>query len=118
MENNLLYLRKNSKTTKKMLAFFLNVSVYTYTGYENNRLTIPPEVVSMLIMLFNLPKNAFFEQIENNIEANNQIKSLSNLTEQEKEKLFIFRLTGKSYEKISYHQINTIKKHLRQTMES
>lgn len=118
MENNLFYIRQKSKTTKKFLACFLNISVYTYTGYENNRLMIPPEVMTMLATLFDVPKNTLFDKIENNSEANKKIKYLSKLTEQEKEKLFMFRLTGKTYEKISYHQISAIKKQLRENLNS
>ena len=118
MENKLLYIRQKSKTTKKFLAYFLNISVYTYTGYENNRLAIPPEVLTMLSIIFDIPKHTLFDKVESNSEVNKKIEYLSKLTEQEKEKLFILRLTGKTQEKISYHQISTIKKQLRENLNS
>lgn len=118
MENNLLYIRQKSKTTKKILACYLNISVYTYTGYENNRLAIPPEVLTMLSIMFDIPKHTLFDKIDNNIEVNKKIEYLSKLTEQEKEKLFILRLTGKTYKKLSYHKISTIKKQLRENLNS
>ena len=55
MNSNLLYIRQRSNSTKKLIAKLLNVSVYTYIGYETGRLLIPNEILTMLAKVYNIP---------------------------------------------------------------
>ena len=53
--NNLKLLRMQSGLQAKELAKLLNVTVHTYTAFEQNRMTIPEISVVMLGKIYSLP---------------------------------------------------------------
>ena len=110
MNSNLLYIRQRSNSTKKLIAKLLNVSVYTYIGYETGRLLIPNEILIMFAKVYNIPTSDLFcreEDISN--ATTNKLSFLSNISEAEREKQLIKNLTGSSHSNISYHGINQLK---------
>lgn len=111
MNNNFLYFRNKANISKKTLAKLLNTSVYTYCGYENNRLTVPNEVIIMFSKILGITvEEIFLDPAIISEETKINIEQLNKLKEPEQECELIRRLTGKDRENISYKEIGEIKK--------
>lgn len=113
MQNNIEYIRIISNTSKKLISKLLNVSVYTYNGYITNRLIVPDEILILFSKLYCIPLETLLcseELIPSEIIS--KTKSLTNLSDLEKEQYFTQNLTGKKTLKLTYHTINTIKKEI------
>ncbi len=111
MNNNFLYFRNKANVSKKTLAKLLNTSVYTYCGYETNRLTVPNEVIIMFSKILGITiEEIFLDPALISEETKTNIEQLNKLKEPEQECELIRRLTGKDCENISYKEIGEIKK--------
>ena len=118
MDNNLCFFRSKARISKKTLSKLLNTSVYTYMGYENNRLIIPTEIKILYCKLMDIPINDLFCNIESI--SNSTIKKmsfLSELDEQAKERKLIFNLTGEENKLVTYTNINSIKQNIYQKIK-
>lgn len=110
MCTNLLYMRQKSNSTKKIIAKLLNVSVYTYTGYETDRLIIPNEVLVMLAKIYNIPISDLFCKEEAISDTTiNKLHLLSSISEAQRVQQLTENLTGNSHTNISYREIKKIK---------
>lgn len=110
MDSNLLFVREQLQITKKFISKLLNISVYTYTGYETGRLIIPVEILIMLSKIYNISTSDLLckpQDITN--DCLKLIKRLNKLSEKEKENMLIENLIGRSSNNLSYKEINTIK---------
>ena len=110
MASNLLFIREQLQITKKFISRLLNVSVYTYIGYEKDRLIIPTEILIMLSEIYRIPVDDLLCCQENisqqSLTVINQAKQLST---EKKEQLLIKNLTGNSESKFSYRDIAAVK---------
>lgn len=119
MKNNFLYFRNEANITKKTLSKLLNTSVYTYCGYENNRLIVPDEVIIMFSKMFGVTvEEIFLEPALISEETKINIQQLNKLKQPEKEYELIRRLTGKGCQNISYKEIGEIKKDIYNKLKS
>lgn len=110
MSSNLLYIRQISNSTKKLIAKLLNVSVYTYAGYETDRLLIPNEIFVMFAKVYNIPTSDLFCREEDISDTTiNKLHLLSTISEKEREQQLTENLTGSSHSNLSYREINQIK---------
>lgn len=119
MNNNFLYFRNKANVSKKTLAKLLNTSVYTYCGYETNRLTVPNEVIIMFSKVLGITvEEIFLDPTLISEETKTNIEQLNKLKEPEQECELIRRLTGKDCENISYKEIGEIKKDIYTKLKS
>lgn len=110
MVSNLLFIREELQITKKFISRLLNISVYTYIGYETGRLIIPTEISIMLSKIYNIPTGDLLCCIQKiTPQSLNTIKQIKKLGETEKEQLLIKNLTGNSDGKLSYRDITAVK---------
>lgn len=110
MNSNMLYIREKSNASKKLIAKLLNTSVYTYTGYETNRLLVPNEIFIMFAKIYDMPTSDIF-CCTNEI-TTTTIKKLAYLSEinnEEREKILTKNLSGNSSSNLSYREIKQIK---------
>lgn len=110
MNSNMLYIREKSNASKKLIAKLLNISVYTYTGYETNRLLVPNEIFIMFAKIYDMPTSDIF-CCTNEI-TTTTIKKLAYLSEinnEEREKILTKNLSGNSSSNLSYREIKQIK---------
>lgn len=110
MNSNMLYIREKSNASKKLIAKLLNTSVYTYTGYETNRLLVPNEIFIMFAKIYDIPTSDIF-CCTNEI-TTTTIKKLAYLSEinnEEREKILTKNLSGNSSSNLSYREIKQIK---------
>ena len=119
MNNNFLYFRNKANVSKKTLAKLLNTSVYTYCGYETDRLTVPNEVIIMFSKIFGITvEEVFLDPAIISEETKITLEQLSKLKESEQEYELIRRLTGKDCQNISYKEIGEIKKDIYTKLKS
>lgn len=110
MASNLLFIREQLQITKKFISKLLNISVYTYAGYENGRLSIPIEILIMLSKIYNISTSDLLCKPKNiSNDCLKLIEQLNKLSEKEKEATLIKNLTDGSSYNLSYKRINTIK---------
>lgn len=115
--NNLQYIREIAKIPKKMISDLLNVSVYTYTGYEQGRLPIPYENETIIKRMYNININELYCDINSlSFTTKNKLLGFSQLSEQEKKEALIYNLTKKHKKNLTYRQINKIKNFIRNTI--
>ena len=113
MNNNFLYFRNKANIPKKTLAKLLHTSVYTYCGYENNRLNIPKDVLIMFSRIFQIPmEEIFLDQSVISEETNKNLEHLSELRADEQEHELISRLVGTQKYSISFREIASIRKNI------
>ena len=62
--NNLRYFREISGVTFKQLSKLLNVTVHTYIGFEQEKITIPLEIVVMLSKIYDISADEIFVPTE------------------------------------------------------
>ena len=114
MTNNLSFIRECSRVSKKFMSKLLNVSVYTYTGYETGRLIIPKEVLIMIERAYSIAVYDIFCPNKNiSKHCVDVLKQLSSCSEQEREKVLIKNLTGDYCCNLTYKNISVIKNKLR-----
>lgn len=112
--NNLNFFRETACLSKKEIASLMNVTVYTYMGYEEERMIMSEETKMLISMIFNID----IEQIsccKTNISNTtiNKLNVLSQMSQDERYRNLIYNLTGKKQDKIGYKQIDLIIKNLK-----
>lgn len=113
MNNNFLYFRNKANIPKKTLAKLLHTSVYTYCGYENNRLIVPKEVLIMFSRIFDIDiKEIFLDPSVISRDTNKNLERLSQLKTDEQEYKLISRLVGTEQHSISFREIAKIRKNI------
>lgn len=117
--NNLQYIREIAKIPKKIISDLLNVSVYTYTGYEQGRLLIPFENVIIIKRIYNINIKELYCDINDiSITTKNELMIFSKLSNQEKKERLIYNLVKKHKNGLTYRQINKIKDAIRDSKSS
>lgn len=113
MYNNFSYIRQKTQISQKTIAKLLNISVYTYIGYENNRLVIPEEILIMFGKLYDIPTQELICHPQLISKATeNKLNELLILDDAKKECKLIKNLTGDSLKKLSYRKIKLIKENI------
>lgn len=117
--NNLKYFRTIANLTRKELSSLMNVTVYTYQGYEDDRMVMRPETVILVSMIYNIDKNDIFCP-ENNVSEDTleKLNNLSAMPEKERYGQLIFNLTGEMKERVGYKQVNIILKKIREELQN
>ena len=117
--NNLKYFRTIANLTRKELSSLMNVTVYTYQGYEDDRMVMRPETVILVSMIYNIDKNDIFCH-ESNVSKDTleKLNNLSAMSEKERYRQLIFNLTCEKKDRIGYKQINTILKKIRDELQN
>ena len=119
MNNNFLYFRNKANISRKTLSKLLNTSVYTYCGYEKNRLTVPNEVVIMFSKMFDITvEEIFTNPALISKETKLKLERFSKLKESQQEYELIRRLTGQGRSNISYREIGAIRKDIFNKLKS
>ena len=99
---------------KKVISDLINVSVYTYTGYEQGRMFIPEETKIIIKNIYDISLNELCCSINDISETTrNKLMQLAHLTNQEKKEKLIYNLTKRRSENLTYRQINKIKATIR-----
>lgn len=119
MNNNFLYFRNKANIPKKTLAKLLHTSVYTYCGYENNRLIVPKEVLIMFSKMFEISiEEIFLEPTLISKETNKKLKHLRILKRDQQEYELISSLIGTERHSLSYKEIGNIRKSIYNRLKS
>lgn len=119
MNNNFLYFRNKANVSKKTLAKLLNTSVYTYCGYENNRLTVPDEVLIMFSKIFDIGiEEIFLDPALISKDTKINLEKFNELKESEQKYELIRRLTGEARHNVSYKEIGAIKRDIYNKLKS
>ena len=117
--NNLKYFRTISNLTRKELSSLMNVTVYTYQGYEDDRMVMRPETVILVSMIYNIDKNDIFcpesDVSEDTLE---KLNNLGAMFEKERYSQLILNLTGEKKDRVGYKQINIILKKIRDELQN
>lgn len=110
MDSNLLFIREKLQITKKFISQLLNVSVYTYIGYESGRLIIPIEILIMLSKIYNIStRDLLCKPQDITDDCLIIIERLNKLSKEEKENMLIKNIIGCSSNNLSYKEISAIK---------
>lgn len=117
--NNLKYFRTIANLTRKELSSLMNVTVYTYQGYEDDRMVMRPETVILISMIYNIDKHDIFCP-ESNVSEDTleKLNNLSAMSEKERYSQLIFNLTGEKKDRVGYKQINIILKKIRDDLQN
>lgn len=117
--NNLKYFRTIANLTRKELSSLMNVTVYTYQGYEDDRMVMRPETVILVSMIYNIDKLDIFCP-ESNVSEDTleKLNNLSAMSEKERYSQLIFNLTGEKKDRVGYKQINMIIKEIRTNLQN
>lgn len=117
--NNLKYFRTIANLTRKELSSLMNVTVYTYQGYEDDRMVMRPETVILVSMIYNIDKNDIFCP-ESNVSEDTleKLNNLGAMPEKERYSQLIFNLTGEKKDRVGYKQINMIIKEIRTKLQN
>ena len=117
--NNLKYFRTIANLTRKELSSLMNVTVYTYQGYEDDRMVMRPETVILVSMIYNIDKHDIFCP-ESNVSEDTleKLNNLSAMLENERYSQLIFNLTGEKKDRVGYKQINIILKKIRDELQN
>lgn len=111
--NNLTFFRELSGVTVKQLSSILAVTVYTYKAYEQERMVLRDEISLMLTKLYQISyEELFCSKLKISTESIKKVKSLSNLSDEERYKAMIYNLTGEHMKALSFNKICEIKKAL------
>ncbi len=107
--NNLRYFRDLCNAKRAELSSLMNVTAYTYQGYEQGRILLPPETVILISKIYGIIPDEIFDEPSNIPESTIQrLKKLSGLTKSQRHRCFVTNLTGKEQDKLSYTQIGKI----------
>lgn len=117
--NNLKYFRTIANLTRKELSSLMNVTVYTYQGYEDDRMVMRPETVILVSMIYNIDKDDIFCP-ENDVSEDTleKLNKLAVMQEKERYNQLIYNLTGDKKDKIGYKQVNMIIKEIRTKLQN
>lgn len=117
--NNLKYFRTIANLTRKELSSLMNVTVYTYQGYEDDRMVMRPETVILVSMIYNIDKNDIFcpesDVSEDTLEKLNNLGAMS---EKERYSQLILNLMGEKKDRVGYKQINIILEKIRDELQN
>lgn len=108
--NNLKLFRELSGIDRLIIARFLNVNIYTYMGYENERLVLPKSIERMIAKMYNIEVDDIYrisDLLSQDTVAN--LKSISLLEKDKQIELLFFNLTGKKSGRLTYREISQIK---------
>ena len=117
--NNLKYFRTISNLTRKELSSLMNVTVYTYQGYEDDRMVMRPETIILVSMIYNINREDIFCS-ENDISEDTlqKLNDLALISGKERYSQLIYNLTGEKKDKIGYKQVNMIIKEIRTKLQN
>ena len=108
--NNIPYLRKQAKISHSTIAKLLNVSVYTYDGYESGRLEYPSEIEILFCRLLGISVNDLYCECTNISDSTlNIIEHLSHLSDDQQVKLFTSNVLSTDNSTLNYQKIRKIK---------
>ncbi len=117
--NNLKYFRTIANLTRKELSSLINVTVYTYQGYEDDRMVMRPETVILVSMIYNIDKHDIFCPESSVSEYTlEKLNNLGAMPENERYGQLIFNLTGEKKDRVGYKQINMILKKIREELQN
>ena len=112
--NNLVFFRETAGLTRKELATLMNVTVYTYQGYEEGRMIMLHEAKALLSKIYGVRMDEIdCEQSKISPKVVQNLVDLSNLPQNERFSKLIYNLIGKKQNKVGYKQIEAIIKELR-----
>lgn len=117
--NNLKYFRTIANLTRKELSSLMNVTVYTYQGYEDDRMVMRPETVILVSIIYNIDKNDILCP-ESNVSEDTleKLNNLSTMSEKARYSQLIFNLTGEKKDRVGYKQISIILKTIRDELQN
>lgn len=117
--NNLKYFRTITNLTRKELSSLMNVTVYTYQGYEDDRMVMRPETIILVSMIYNINREDIFCS-ENDISEDTlqKLNDLALISGKERYSQLIYNLTGEKKDKIGYKQVNMIIKEIRTKLQN
>lgn len=99
---------------KKVISDLINVSVYTYTSYEQGRMLVPEETKIIIKNIYDISLNELCCSINDISETTrNKLIQISHLTNQEKKEKLIYNLTKRRSKNLTYRQISKIKATIR-----
>ena len=117
--NNLKFFRTIANLKRKELAHLMNVTVYTYQGYEDDRMVMRPETAVLVSMIYNIGKNDIFcNEYDVSDDTLNKLNDLALLPEKERYGQLIFNLTGEKKDKVGYKQVNIILKKISEELKN
>lgn len=113
--NNLRDIRDIAKIEPKFIAKLLNVTVHTYIAYEQEKMQMPPEVIKMIEIIYDIDKTALFD-VDAYLHPN-ILKKLKELSMAEnKYELMTFRLLGE-IKNPNYHYISKVKNQIKESLK-
>lgn len=108
--NNLKYFREISGVTSKQLSKLLNVTVHTYIGFEQEKITIPLEIVVMLSKIYDISADEIFVPKEELKKATEDtVCNYSTLDDEQRFKVLCSNLTGGEKNDVTYRDVRRIK---------
>lgn len=93
--NHLRELRDLTGTPQKMLSKLLNVTVHTYIAFEQKRMTLTPEIIVMLSMMYHVDKQMITGELSIDNNTRTQLSMIGGMGEEEKLTFYAERLLGK-----------------------
>lgn len=116
--NNLNYFRKESGIEARQIARLLNVTVHTYLGFEQEKMSIPPEIEIMLALIYCVDRAELF--CEESLIRKDAVKRVQTLSNYDKNALFELlstRLLGGCHTTVNYRTISKVKNEIRKNCE-
>lgn len=108
--NNLKYFRELAGVPPKHLSKLLNVTVHTYIGYEQQKITIPDEIFLMIAKIYSIDSNEIFVPQENVTDSVRETLSYySTLDEKARLELLCSNLTDGSKTALTYRDVRKAK---------
>ncbi len=100
----------------KTLSRLLNVTVHTYIGFEQGKMTPPPEILKMLAMIYRIDYNLLFG-CQNKLDEDT-IKALKKIEEMHETDKRAYLSDGilDNDDKLNYHNVKKIKDGIKRDM--
>lgn len=115
--NNLKELRMISNVSPKMLSRLLNVTVYTYLAYEQEKMNIPPELVKMISMIYDISEEIILSPLfEIDTSSIKELTNIASMSEEERFKVLCHRIINDNCNP-SYRDIKKIKDDIRNSLK-
>lgn len=116
--NNLKALRTMANVSPKILSKLLNTTVYTYLAYEQEKMMIPPELVKMISILYDIKEELIIDTaFQIDISSVQQLTMLSTMSEEEKYRVLSYRLL-KNHCMPTYRDIKKIKDSIKESLNN
>lgn len=87
--NNLRYFRDLCNAKRAELSSLMNVTAYTYQGYEQGRILLPPEIVILISKIYGIIPDEIFDEPSNIPEST--IQKTFRLNKESKASLFCYQ---------------------------